>query len=305
VARGGLLAVLTLVGVALFADGWSSHYHETTTSTPSSTVTQSITVPSPAATRGPSAQEIAEQQTTTLSGQALTDQQNVAKAYVASMAGDPTSTVCLTSQDTVGLVISVDRPAGSPAATNDERQSACSAHLKGSHLAGAGDPQAATPTFDHWAQGGRSRAMIVFVDGTGVDWPVGTTTKRYNLASGVDSRWKFSCPAGSGYHCVIVAQYQDVTAPDQVCVGAYSCTFRYAGSDGHWVSAWVTVNDSSVSGAAQHRKVVCHALGHALGLEHDSSASSCMNQDFTSADSLWPSEQNLSALHAKYAHDDG
>jgi hypothetical protein len=299
-----------LVAAALISEGWVSHRETTTTTTtsttPSSTVTQSVTIRQETGDPGPPAQQVAEQQAAALSGQQLTDAQAAARAYVGQMATkDPGTTVCLTSQETVGLVISVDRPAGGQAASADDRQRACQNHLTGSHLAAAGDPQAAPmPTFDHWAHSGEARPIVVFVDRTGVDWPVGSTSAKYNQAHGVDSQWKYSCPEG-GTDCVSVSQYTNVTSPDALCEGAYSCTFRYVGSSGHLVSAFVIVNDTTVSGAAQSRKVTCHAMGHVLGLEHDSTAGSCMSTDFTSPDSPWPSATDLQALEATYAHDDG
>jgi hypothetical protein len=304
-AREGLWVVVALVGAALFSEGWASHSSNNPTVTPSPSVTQSISLPNVTSDSGPSAQQVAEQQAAPLSGQSLADAQTAAKAYVGQMATkDPGTTVCLTAQETVGLVISVDRPAGGQAPSGDDRQRACQTHLTGSHVAGAGDASAGTATFDHWAESGRARATIVFVDHTGVDWPVGTTAVKFNQAHGVDSKWQFSCPA-SGTHCVRVSEYTDATSPDPLCVGAFSCTFRYVGTDSHWVSASVFVNDSTVSGAAQHRKVTCHAMGHVLGLEHDSAGGSCMSSDFTTPDSPWPSTQDLDALLAKYAHENG
>lgn len=163
---------------------------------------------------------------------------------------------------------------------------------------------ASQPSVDHWSHGGLARPTVVFVDHTGIDWPVGTVAGRWNQAKGVDSQWQVSCPSG-GSHCVTVSQYTDSSSPDPVCAGAFGCTFRYAGSTGHLVSSFVIVNDSTVSGAAQHRKVTCHLLGQALGLERQSTSSSCLTLGAAPPVSPYPSQQDLDALRAKYAHDDG
>jgi len=91
--------------------------------------------PQQAAKPGVAERLAAEQQAQVLSGQQLATEQARAKAYVAQMAGDPDTIVCLTAQGTLGLVISMDRPAGAKPLTLEEKHQSCRAHLSNSHAA--------------------------------------------------------------------------------------------------------------------------------------------------------------------------
>ena len=103
-----------------------------TTSSPSPINTAPV---QPSVPIGFAEQQIAERQAQTLTGQLLIEQQAATKAYLAVVAGDPGTIVCLTSQGVLGLVISVDRPAGAEPFTTKEKQQSCAAHLAGSHAA--------------------------------------------------------------------------------------------------------------------------------------------------------------------------
>ena len=79
--------------------------------------------------------QLAEQQAQVLTGPQLVEQQTAAKAFLAKVAGDTGTTVCLTAQDILGLIISADRPAGAKPFTIEQKQQSCAAHLTGSHAA--------------------------------------------------------------------------------------------------------------------------------------------------------------------------
>ncbi|MFB6618867.1 matrixin family metalloprotease [Streptomyces sp. NPDC085524] len=148
----------------------------------------------------------------------------------------------------------------------------------------------------HWSRDGTARAQIYFVDHTGSFWPVGSTVSQWNKASGVDSYYVTSCP-GSWLHCVDVNEYNTAD-------GNYGVTYYNIGSDGHFTSADVWLNNNTVRNSTQARKTSCHEEGHVLGLDHQFTPSSCMmsGNAVTNGISTYPSQDDLNTLHNLYDH---
>lgn len=134
-ARDGLVIVVGLVGVALLSESLATAGSRSNPATSSPGAPPPIVAPRAAGASGSAAQQIAEQQARPLSDQQLADRQAAAKAYVAEMAKDPGTIVCLTSQETIGLIISVDRPVDAQPFTAEDKQRSCQVHLTGSHAA--------------------------------------------------------------------------------------------------------------------------------------------------------------------------
>ncbi len=59
----------------------------------------------------------------------------------------------------------------------------------------------------------------------------------------------------------------------------------------------IQLSDSYLMSPAEHRAVTCHELGHALGLDHDTRTSSCLQ---SVAHALHPDATDLDSLDGRY-----
>ena len=125
-----------------------------------------------------------------------------------------------------------------------------------------------------WARNGHGHPQIYFADHTGAGWPVDASVAKWNEAQGVDSWYRWAtCPAVAGSHCVHVfsSNYGATGWTGQV-------TYQWNSSTTHFIDGTVEVrlNDHYAGNAQENRSNSCHELGHALGLGHNGSTTSCM-----------------------------
>lgn len=135
-------------------------------------------------------------------------------------------------------------------------------------------------------------APLKKADGTPV-WPVKAAAERWDNDNPADFRYTTkACPAGS--QCVVVQQAE---LPSPV-VGS-AATGR-SGAD--IVSATVVLDTTfgRTNGATRRRNVVCHELGHALGLQHQPGKGSCMTSQVT--DNRYPSAGDIKNLVIMYGY---
>jgi hypothetical protein len=133
-------------------------------------------------------------------------------------------------------------------------------------------PSTAT-CFVKWSKNGAARPVIDFVDYSGTDWPVGRAVTEWNKTSGIDSIYRTAGAGcdGAPAHCVNVYSGNYGRTG---WVGLATRTLNAAQTYHKKVS--VKFNTYYTSNAAQRWNVACHELGHALGLHHNLSTSSCL-----------------------------
>lgn len=117
-------------------------------------------------------------------------------------------------------------------------------------------------------------AALKKADGSPV-WPVHAAADRWAVGNPVDFRYTTqACPTGS--QCVVVRQ-SELAAP---AIGAAS-----VGQVGQDITSVTVVLDTTfgrTNTAAKRRNVVCHELGHSLGLKHRTATTSCLTSYSTS-----------------------
>ncbi len=151
---------------------------------------------------------------------------------------------------------------------------------------------AATPV--SWAQDVvyvyDTTASLTKADGSPV-WPVRAAAERWDDANPVDYRYTTKgCPEGA--QCVNVRQAELAGST----VGSAA-----TGRSGSTIVSATVVLDTTFgrkNAAARRRNVVCHELGHALGLEHRSGTSSCMTSYVT--DQRYPARADITELGRLY-----
>jgi hypothetical protein len=132
-------------------------------------------------------------------------------------------------------------------------------------------PSSAT-CFVRWTYSGAVRPVIDFVDSSGAEWPVGRAVTDWNKVSGIDSIYRAASTGcdGAPAHCVRVSDY---SAAD----GAAAITNRTLNSaQTYYSSASVKLNDYYAGDETDRWSSACHELGHVLGLDHNTSKSSCL-----------------------------
>jgi len=129
-------------------------------------------------------------------------------------------------------------------------------------------------------------------DGSPV-WPVHAAAERWDDGNPVDFRYTTTgCPINS--QCVTVHQ-AEMAAPT---VGLTVTTF--VGADIKTSNVTLDTTFGRTESAARRRNLVCHELGHALGLAHRTSTSSCLTSYVTST--RYPDATDIKHLNTMYGY---
>ncbi|MCX6394986.1 MAG: hypothetical protein NTV23_00690 [Propionibacteriales bacterium] len=159
----------------------------------------------------------------------------------------------------------------------------------------------------HWADNDPShpRGYVYWVDNTGSEWPVYSSAIAWDQASRLDAVYVSSesaCP-NTG-HCVSVSE---TTIGDSACGPTLGQTNQVAYvATGHLTtSTWVHVDTACSDASAEKRRtIVCHELGHSIGLDEQTvGTSSCMRSPYIGP---WtaPSAHDFDAIASTYSHND-
>jgi hypothetical protein len=190
-------------------------------------------------------------------------------------------------------------PASQQPTTNATSQEVSSAAISG-HPCAYGNARAlcryGTPYGQiHWQNNGYAHPQIYFVDHTSSAWPVDQATWTWNQAQGIDSSYQWAtCPNYSGIHCVSVSD-KNYGANGLGDGGEGQTTVVTYGDN--IVGASSVLNDYYPVNAYGHRQAVCHEEGHVLGLDHNTSTSSCIYATITeSAASQYPNSYDFALV---------
>lgn len=127
----------------------------------------------------------------------------------------------------------------------------------------------------HWANEGYSHPQVRFNDHSGANWPTDAAVAKWNQAQGIDSHYLYNnCPFQAGARCVDV-QSANYGATGWTGYTTYTYDSAYNFTDNNTLTR---LNDYYPHGSTgqTYRSVVQHELGHALGLGHNVSTTSCM-----------------------------
>ncbi len=135
-------------------------------------------------------------------------------------------------------------------------------------------------------------SRIKKTDGSPV-WPVNAAAERWDDNNPVDFRYTTQpCPSGS--QCVTVRQ-AELADP---AVGVTS-TVR-VGTDIKTFTITLDTTFGRTNSSARRRNVVCHELGHSLGLQHRSATTSCLTSYVTSQQ--YPDATDIKNLNSMYGY---
>jgi hypothetical protein len=145
-----------------------------------------------------------------------------------------------------------------------------------------------------WAYNGFNDPQVYFLDHTPAGYPVTNAVADWYQSPGIDAYYRWhtqGCPGG-GRHCVHVYAVNS-------SLSWYGQTSWAANAPNG--PAKVELNTRLLSNATQRRKTTCHELGHALGLDHNSSTNSCLKSGTVGAGwSVHPSSQDFQVLNLLY-----
>ncbi len=129
---------------------------------------------------------------------------------------------------------------------------------------------------------------IYVSDATGSRWPVGTAARTWSDRTDVTLRYTTG-GCRPGYPCVRVREQRNCSAD---WVGRTSYGSRSVRR--------VALNNCGTGGYsdAERRSLVCHELGHALGLDHRRSLGSCMATAHGA--SVYPDAHDVQLVNALY-----
>lgn len=124
-------------------------------------------------------------------------------------------------------------------------------------------------------------------------WPVRAAAERWDNDNPVDFRYTtYGCPRG--VQCVTVRQAK-LASP-----GVGTTTTVFVGDDIRSAKIVVDTTFGRTRSYSQRRNVICHELGHSLGLKHRTSTTSCLTSYVTSQ--RYPDATDIKNLRIMYGY---
>lgn len=155
----------------------------------------------------------------------------------------------------------------------------------------------------HWSDNdpGFPRGYVYWHDKTGAAMPVYASAIEWDKETRLDAVYVSAGSSCTSSHCATVSE---VDFNNVGCSNPFGVAYTYTNSVGHFTTD-VNVQLDRQCGSrsyADKRELICHELGHSIGLEHLSeSALTCMRQGDMIGRSL-PNQHDYDALHALYNH---
>jgi hypothetical protein len=154
----------------------------------------------------------------------------------------------------------------------------------------------------HWRDNdpGFPRGYMYWQDTTGAAWPVFSSAIEWDRASRLDA--VYTSGSCSNSHCVTVR----TSALAAGCSAPYGVTAIPSGPEGHFTTDVNVQLDAQCSSrnAADRRELVCHELGHSIGLDdRAASAVTCMRTGNMIGRQV-PDGHDFEALANSYNHND-
>jgi hypothetical protein len=145
---------------------------------------------------------------------------------------------------------------------------------------------------------GRLRPRIWFRDYTGTQWPVSAAATEWNRSTVIDVgriNRDASCPSDT--HCVSVTEWNRPDDSEHHYCGKTYITLVNGSQFSD--NTWIELNNTGFNNGwcnAGRRGTACHELGHALGVDHNGSTTSCMYGKSISGRSTVPNSDDFSLL---------
>lgn len=156
-------------------------------------------------------------------------------------------------------------------------------------------PSTAT-CFVKWAKKGQPRPIIHFLDRTSAAWPIGRAVTEWNKVSGIDSIRR--TPAGG---CLSTAHCVEVVSANYGRTGWVGETWRHLNAARTYhTDVAIYLNDHYVNTETERWIASCHELGHALGLNHNTSKGSCLYGSLEAGMSKYPSANDRALIERFY-----
>lgn len=158
-------------------------------------------------------------------------------------------------------------------------------------------------TFGHWDDNepGFPRGYAYIHDKTPSVWPVYSAAIDWDKAPKLDLVYRSGGSNCTSSHCV---PFSAVALGGSGC-SATAGTTSYSLSGVHITSANSKVDSGCASKSANNRReLVCHEMGHSIGLlDRGSSSSSCMRTGVALGNAIVGSSADFTDLNAAYGHD--
>lgn len=156
----------------------------------------------------------------------------------------------------------------------------------------------------HWQTNSGGTAYVYWSDKTSASWPVYTEAVAWDQASGIDALYVSGSNSCTSGHCVVV---NEAALSGNCTAGVVGQTTVAHYSSGHFTPG-MTVHVANACTSQPYngrRALLCHEMGHSIGLNDvASTSSSCMRTNAASLGSVIQNSHDYAQLGVIYGHND-